>query len=120
MSDPAFNYITFNDYSRRAAATAVYPEADTGSALAVSYLALGLGEAGEVQGKVKKILRDNAGVVDVERATQILDECGDVLWYLDRLAHELGSSLTEVALANIGKLSDRKDRGALQGSGDTR
>ncbi len=112
--------VTFDAYSSKAAETAVYPDRDKGSALALSYLALGLGEAGEVQGKVKKILRDNGGVIDFERTEQILFELGDVLWYVDRMAYELGSSLTDVALANLGKLSARMAAGTLQGSGDTR
>ena len=112
--------LTFDAYSRLASRTAIYPDRDKGTALALSYLALGLGEVGEIQGKVKKILRDNGGVIDFERTEQILLECGDALWYLDRLTYELGSSLTDVALANVGKLASRHERGTLQGSGDTR
>lgn len=110
----------FSQYSDIAASTAIYPEKDTGSVMAVAYCALGLGEAGEVQGKVKKIIRDDSGVVSVERAEALLDECGDVLWYLDRLSSELGSSLEEVANRNLDKLLARKVNGTLQGSGDNR
>ena len=110
----------FAQYSDIAETTAIYPEKGTGSVLAVAYVALGLGEAGEVQGKVKKALRDDAGVITEERRRLILAECGDVLWYLDRLVSELGSSLQQVANDNLDKLLDRQVRGTLNGSGDTR
>ncbi len=110
----------FSQYSDIAASTAIYPEKDTGSVMALAYCALGLGEAGEVQGKVKKILRDDDGQIADARAEQILSECGDVLWYLDRLAAELGSSLEEVANANLDKLLTRQVNGTLHGSGDAR
>ena len=47
-------------------------------------------------------------------------EAGDVLWYLSQICTEFDISLEEVAQTNLEKLFDRKDRGALQGSGDDR
>ena len=47
-------------------------------------------------------------------------ELGDVLWYLTRSANELGYSLVDVAEINLIKLTSRKERGVLQGSGDER
>ena len=35
--------------------------------VAVTYDGLGLGEAGEVQGKIKKIIRDNGGIITKEK-----------------------------------------------------
>ena len=95
---------------------ALYPEAGSGSTLALSYCALGLtGESGEYSEKIKKLIRD--GKLDKPLA---LKELGDVLWYLTASAKELGFSLQDVAEVNIVKLSDRADRGKLQGSGDER
>ncbi len=84
-------------------------------------MTLGLvGEAGEIANKVKKIIRDNGGVVTPEQASQIAAEVGDVLWYVAALSRELGVDLGEVAQANIQKLTDRQARGVIGGSGDNR
>lgn len=104
-----------NDYQAEAHATAVYP-----ANVALPYLALGLAnEAGEVAGKIKKLLRGD----DPEWANHvpaIRDELGDVLWYLAVLAEDLGISLEVVAQRNLEKLRDRKARGVLKGNGDNR
>lgn len=112
--------MNFSQYQQALNETAKYPEKETGSLIAVTYCALGLGEAGEVQGKVKKIWRDDGGVISDEKRAAILDECGDVLWYVTRLAGELGSDLESIAQANVDKLLDRTARGVIQGSGDNR
>ena len=111
---------TFEEYQLTAASTAIYPGAGTGDVLALAYLGLGLGEAGEVQGKLKKVLRDDNGTLTPEKRQAILDECGDVLWYLANLVSELGAGLEDVAAGNAEKLASRKARGVLTGSGDTR
>lgn len=80
------------------------------------YYALGLGgEVGEVLEKIKKSHRD--GVLDVR---QLELELGDVMWYLSRLAGFHGLTLRGVLAANVEKLSSRRDRGKLHGSGDNR
>lgn len=85
------------------------------------YCALGLaGESGEVAEKFKKVLRDSRGVVSHEARALIAKELGDVLWYVSELASCVGLDLDDVAKQNIAKLADRKNRGVLQGSGDTR
>ena len=102
---------TFDGYQQRAVKTAIYP-----IAAQVTYPAMGLAnEAGEVLGKVKKIIRD--GKYNRE---DIIDELGDVMWYAAALARDLDVSLTEVAHRNLKKLEDRAARGVLQGSGDKR
>lgn len=112
--------MTFDEYQDETKTTAIYPEVGTGSLVAVNYCSLGLGEAGEVQGKVKKIWRDDNGVITDEKREAILAEAGDVLWYLSQLTAELNSSLAEIARANIVKLRDRRERNVVQGSGDNR
>jgi NTP pyrophosphatase (non-canonical NTP hydrolase) len=114
--------VNFNDYQRGTATTAIYPGAgDVNSVEGLSYVTLGLvGEAGEIANKVKKVLRDENGLIgDVVRA-KLADELGDFLWYAAQLATQLGVELDSVAEGNLAKLADRAKRGVLQGSGDQR
>lgn len=114
------NVETFDAYQEGVARTAIYPEHGSGSVMALSYLGLGLGEVGEIQGKIKKIMRDEGSWVTPEKREELLFEMGDALWYLTRLADELGASLGLVAALNLGKLEGRAERGTLQGSGSDR
>lgn len=106
-----------NSYQTQARTTARYPDVGSNPI----YPTLGLsGEAGEVADKVKKVMRDRNGVFDAEVCESIKLELGDVLWYVAQLSSELGFSLSEVAEANIEKLSSRAARGKISGSGDRR
>lgn len=106
----------FNEYQEEAMKNKIYGYGDK-----VIYPALGLGnEAGEVQGKIKKVLRDSEGDFNEENRAKIADECGDVLWYLAALCEDIGYSLEQVAKLNITKLLSRRERGVIGGSGDTR
>ena len=108
--------MNFNDYQHRTSSTAIYPEEK-----ALEYLALGLcSEAGEVAGKLKKIIRDYGSNMTEEKRFELASELGDVLWYVSQLALELNVTLDVIAHENIAKLADRKERGALGGSGDFR
>ena len=109
--------MTFADYQQRSRATAVYPGAGDN----LLYPTLGLcGEAGEVAEKVKKMVRDDAGVLTPQRREALAKELGDVLWYVAQVATEAGLDLSVVAGANLEKLLSRQERGVLQGSGDER
>lgn len=109
--------MNFEEYQKLARKTALYPKMGSN----YIYPTLGLvGEAGEVAEKIKKILRDDGGIIDETKKLEIMKELGDVLWYLAGLATELGLSLEEVAAANIAKLSSRQSRGVISGSGDNR
>lgn len=106
----------FDFYQQRAYKTAIYPET-----MKVVYPTLGLaGEVGEIANKVKKIYRDNNGVISDEVRIAIGKELGDCLWYLGALATDLNLSLTTIALENLEKLYGRQERGTLSGSGDER
>jgi NTP pyrophosphatase (non-canonical NTP hydrolase) len=105
--------MTLNEYQQTAMDTAVFPKTGQNALL---YTALGLAsEAGEYAGKVKKLLRD----AQFSRQDAV-SELGDVLWYVAAAADALGVDLAAVADKNIAKLRDRKERGALRGSGDYR
>ncbi len=109
--------MTMDEYQTRAKSTAIYINPHD----QLVCTALGLnGEAGEVAEKLKKIIRDKAWVIDDADKKEILKELGDVLWYLSVFADSVGWSLEEVAAANLEKLSSRKQRGVISGSGDNR
>lgn len=112
--------LTFDDYMKQTRKTAVYPESGTGSILALAYVGLGLGEAGEVQNNLKKVIRDSNGTITPQRREAIGKELGDLCWYAARCADELDLSLDQIILDNIKKLKDRAERGVIQGSGDNR
>ena len=106
-----------SDYQERSRATAVYP----GVGANLLYPTLGLcGEAGEVAEKIKKMVRDDAGVLSPERREALAKELGDVLWYVAQLATEAGLDLDAVAAGNLDKLLSRRERDVLRGSGDDR
>ena len=108
--------MTLNDYAKFTRSTAVYPDAETGNVAELMYLALGLaGETGEVCNKIKKVYRDGAPMSD-----DIAGELGDCLWYWARLCDAMGVDPQAVLEDNIDKLTSRKARGTLQGSGDSR
>lgn len=137
---PTMSAVTnFDDYQRATVETAIYPHVGDGygpeldgligvHVAALSYLGLGLSEVGEVQGKIKKLIRDGgytsetAPYVEItaSQREEILSECGDALWYITQLAAFLQSELSHVAQMNIDKLRSRKDRGVIGGSGDNR
>ena len=105
------------DYQADSRRTAAYPDAGDN----IVYPTLGLaGEAGEVAEKVKKLIRDDGGVLSDERRAALAGELGDVLWYVAQVATEAGLDLEDVARANLDKLASRAERGVLSGSGDER
>jgi NTP pyrophosphatase (non-canonical NTP hydrolase) len=109
--------VEINDYQQESRRTAKYPVIGK----AVIYPTLGLAnEAGEVAGKIKKIFRDKAGVINSSDLEALKAELGDVLWYLAQVSTELGLSLEEIAAHNLAKLLDRQARGTIQGEGDNR
>lgn len=108
--------MNFADYQTQASKTAIYDDAD-----AIIYPALGLlSEAGEVAGKVKKVLRDDKGMFLPEKREAIADEVGDVLWYIASLCTDLGIGMEVIAQRNLDKLNSRLARGVIGGSGDNR
>ena len=110
--------LSLNEYQKEAMSTASYPGRKTWIGLA--YTGLGLGEVGELQGKIKKILRDDNFNVSEEKRLALLAELGDVLWYVALMADELDCTLNDVAIANLFKLASRMERGVIGGSGDDR
>ena len=94
---------------------------DIAKMLKVFYAATGLaGEAGEVANKVKKILRDNGGVIDEATRQKVLGELGGVAWYLTAISAEFDFSVADVLQYNFDQITDRQARDVLKGDGDDR
>lgn len=82
------------------------------------------GESGEIAEKLAKQIRDKGVLrfadVSPEDREAIKQELGDVLWYVAEIAKQLRFRLSEIADANLAKLSGRVKRGTLLGDGDNR
>ncbi len=104
--------MNFADYQQIIETFEVYPRDSELAAL--SYLALGLnGEAGEVADEVKKAIRNDGRISEARRA-KILEEIGDVLWCVTRIAIEFDTPLAEIARANVDKLEKRRQANDLK------
>tara|TARA_R100001594_G_scaffold150317_1_gene210995 strand:- start:797 stop:1126 length:330 start_codon:yes stop_codon:yes gene_type:complete len=95
MADVKGIETTYIEFTRK---TAKYPKRRE-----KEYLMLGLmNEAGEVGGAFKKEIRDRVDNTDL-----IIDELGDVLWYLTRLCDVYNLKISELMVNNIDKLVGR-------------
>jgi hypothetical protein len=119
------------NYQKQVESTAIYRDAcdeianfATHSRIAfllkLSYVAMGLGEVGEIQGKIKKIIRDDLGKITPQREADLRKEVGDLEYYIHELANLFGWDMDEIRAENAAKLASRKERGVLGGSGDNR
>ena len=120
-----------HDYQKKAHDFATYGDN-------AMYPALGLAEeAGEVCGKIAKFIRKNTGLQPdtiYRDDSSILDwtaknaqfrkdlsaELGDVMWMAAELCTIYGLDMGEVMSENIEKLTDRRERGVIDGNGDNR
>tara|TARA_R100001594_G_scaffold1577_1_gene6774 strand:+ start:562 stop:888 length:327 start_codon:yes stop_codon:yes gene_type:complete len=95
MADVKGIEATYLDFTRK---TAKYPKRRE-----KEYLMIGLmNEAGEVGGAFKKEIRDHVDNTDL-----IIDEMGDVLWYLQRLCDVYDIKISELMINNMDKLFQR-------------
>ena len=107
----------FNEYQKWARTTAQYPDAGKN----LIYPILGLcGESGEIAEKIKKIIRNDGGVMSPDKRTELSKELGDVLWYVATIASELNVTLDDIARLNKEKLESRKARDVIKSAGDNR
>ena len=117
----ALTVLTLDQYQDYALVTAAYPEK-----VKLIYPTLGLaGEAGEFANKIKKVLRGDQGgtgelTLTTDQRDALIDELGDILWYIAATATDLDINLSDVAARNVAKLYDRQQRNVLKGDGDTR
>jgi NTP pyrophosphatase (non-canonical NTP hydrolase) len=109
--------MNFDQYQEEARKTAIYPNLGSN----FIYPTLGLcGESGEVAEKVKKIIRDNNGIVTEDKIIELAKEYGDILWYISNSCDELGLRLDKVAMLNLSKLKKRQEENKVHGEGDNR
>ena len=106
-----------NDYENFVVSTQKFPKD-----VANEYLVLGLvSEAGEVAGVWKRVLRQDATTKDLKHVRdQMLQELGDVLWYVTALCLQNNISLEELISINTEKLTKRLKNNTIQGKGDNR
>jgi len=109
--------LSFNQYQ---CITGVHAKPPTGAPELLMRSAELCEEAGEVAGNVKRVYRDEGGVLTEERREKLKKELGDTLWYIGRIAKLIDSTLEEIAQMNVDKLQGRADRGTLTGQGDNR
>jgi len=112
--------MNLNTYQDAAKQFAIYPKNN-----AHNYVVFGLlSEAGELAGKMKKVMRGDLGTTNVFDNEQfrvaLVHELGDCLWYLAMICEEFGFDLNDVAVANLDKLLKRRQRGTIKGDGDDR
>lgn len=94
--------MTLNEYQDLAQRTADITGADMQKKLLNGCMGMN-GEAGECIDVLKKHMMQGHPL-DVEK---LIDECGDVLWYVAELATALGVTLEGIAQHNIAKLRKR-------------
>lgn len=113
--------VNMNGFQAECRKTAIYRNNMQSLQERMSYCVLGLtSEAGEVAGKLKKVMRDNNGYLGFQEAHDIRKEVGDVLWYCAMILDELQLTMGGCADTVLQKLAARQSNGTLQGSGDER
>lgn len=113
--------MTLTEYQEFTRSTSLYKDVDP--------LFLGLcEEAGEVAGKRKKFHRgdfdqtwyEGKPIEENLYLNALKKELGDVMWYVSEICNAHGLTIQEVIEGNVAKLTDRKERGVISGSGDSR
>lgn len=129
--------LDFDTYQKAAHGTAEYPseiglyyaalglagEGGEVAAVLLDLLAAGLHVAkhtGEVANQVKKVARDDDGLLTAKRKRAVVKELGGMFWYAAEIATLMGISLADVPATNLHQLYSRKARGTIKGDGDNR
>jgi len=103
-----------DEYQIRARETAMYPNIDNN----LNYTLIGLaGEVGEVMNIYKKMIRDHQGVMTEEMRTKLIDEMGDIHWYMAMAECEIKIKSSEVMKINLDKLRMRRESGTIHDIG---
>jgi NTP pyrophosphatase (non-canonical NTP hydrolase) len=97
---------SFDKYQEDAEVTAGFSGQRSEERLLCGILALG-GEVGELQNYVKKGIWHGHGV----DPKFVVEELGDLLWYIAEVSSAIGVSMSDVAKFNIDKLKERYPEG---------
>ena len=115
--------IEFDAYQKELPDSSWHPkggETSKGEQIDIVYHSLALcNESGEVAGVIKKVMRGDYELFSDETIEKLVYEMGDVLWYLARLADELGISLSTVAAMNLQKIRKRRETMGMRNAGST-
>jgi NTP pyrophosphatase (non-canonical NTP hydrolase) len=103
-----------NEYQIRARETAIYPNIDNN----LNYTLIGLaGEVGELLNIYKKMIRDHNGTLTEEMKEKLIDEMGDIHWYMAMAECEIKIKSGEVLKINLDKLRKRRESGTIHDIG---
>ena len=92
----------FDDYQAESAATDRIVDGPSGKIIPLLGLA---GETGSLLGEFKKHLRD--GEAHQLYRAKLIEELGDILWYLAAIGRREGIALSEIAQGNLNKTRSR-------------
>jgi NTP pyrophosphatase (non-canonical NTP hydrolase) len=107
--------MNLSDYQKKSRETWISNDKD------LERIVLGIcGESGEIAEFFKKKFRGDKPDDFVEDRLTVAKETGDILFYIARLADFYMLDLDQIAELNNQKLQDRKNRGVIKGSGDSR
>jgi NTP pyrophosphatase (non-canonical NTP hydrolase) len=104
------------EYTQYQGVTSWYKHVNEYNAPELAYLSMGLaGESGEFVDNVKKLVREIGFMDDhmynykMDQHVQeaLIDELGDVLWYLNKLCTFLGLTIEDLMVLNTVKLHER-------------
>lgn len=109
------NQKTIDEYQGWLKETSWYGHAGEHNAKEMAYLMLGLsGETGELADAFKKIVREvgfdskeGFEALMKEQKLELIDELGDVMWYMAQICNYFGVNLTTLMAFNAAKLHRR-------------
>lgn len=77
-------------------------------------------EASKIAGYLKKIIRDDNGVMTDSKKDKIIISIKKIVFLLQKYQKKYNLNTLDIMKNNIEKLYSRKERGVLKGSGDNR
>lgn len=107
--------MTLKEYIEQMWQFALYP--NSGNNMLYPELGL-LSEVGELAGEAKRVIRDDNGVLTTERREKMIDELGDIMWYLAAVSHEKKSEEFMTTFESVIQNENTNNPGAPQDIND--